>query len=35
MTPYGHYEANGLLRLLLEVVRHRLSHFFNGDGWTD
>lgn len=35
MTPHGHYEAEGLLRLLWEVLSHRLSHLFNGDGWTD
>ena len=35
LTPYGHYEADGLLQLMWEVLRHRLSHLFQGDGWTD
>ena len=34
-TPCGFYEADGLLELLWEVFKHRLDHFFNGDGWMD
>lgn len=31
----GYYESPTLLSLFLEVMRHRWSHFLNGEGFTD
>jgi hypothetical protein len=35
IVKYGYYEANSLFGLLWQVFKHRLHHFFNGDGWVD
>lgn len=31
----GTYEAETLVGLLLEVLKHRLWHLRRGDGWRD
>ena len=32
---YGTYEADTLIGLLYEVLKHRLHHLYNGDGFID
>ena len=31
----GSYEADSVLLLVVEVVRHRFWHWKRGDGWVD
>ena len=31
----GIYEADTFIGLLLEILGHRLYHFFRGEGWRD
>jgi hypothetical protein len=31
----GSYESESLIGLLIEVLRHRLSHFIKGQGFRD
>jgi hypothetical protein len=35
IVPNGNYEANNLIKIAYEVIKHRLKHFLNGDGWID
>ena len=35
ITPYGTYEAPSILKLILEVLKHRISHLLKGEGWRD
>lgn len=34
-APGGSYHADTLVRLLLELLAHRLRHLLRGDGWRD
>lgn len=31
----GEYEASSLCTLLIEVIKHRFHHWWNGEGWHD
>lgn len=35
ITPHGTYEANTLVMLLMDVLKHRTYHLFKGQGWRD
>jgi len=35
LCPTGYYEADSLWRLWWEILTHRISHLFRGDGWVD
>lgn len=34
-TPDGAYEAQSLIALLWEVLKHRWEHLWRGEGWRD
>jgi len=34
-VPAGAYEADSILSLFWEVIKHRLWHWRRGDGWVD
>jgi hypothetical protein len=31
----GEYQAETVLQLVIEVLRHRAWHLFRGEGWVD
>ena len=35
IVPEGTYEANSLVMLLVEVLRHRFWHLLNDGRWMD
>jgi len=35
IVPAGSYEADSLMKLIHEVLKHRMWHLFRGDGWID
>ena len=35
IVPEGEYEADTLLGLVWEVLKHRTWHLFQGHGWVD
>jgi len=35
IVPVGSYEADNLVRLVSELIKHRLWHLSKGHGWID
>lgn len=35
VSNIGYYESDTLIGLVWEILKHRFSHLFNGEGWVD